>query len=746
MNRFGLFALVSLGLVASAAADPAGLTHGIDPTGTSRRTQILDLTNPASKQWVPTGTLDATTHTWWPYLGSTAVTTKTGTGSTVVLNNAPTFGGTVTNSATSAGDAFAALNSATGASTLMRHPDGSSIGAFGTWTGSAWGSTYGRGAWTFDTPPTWASGQLGVAYGGTGTNSATGTGATVRAHSPTFGGSVVSSATSSGDAFSALNSATSVFTTIRHPDGTGKGAVGAWNGSSWNGMYGRGAWAFDTAPTFPTPGLSAGATTAATLGIVNASQCYDVRRSGVVWDGTTNDSSNFLAAVVAALAETGNGGACVALPKGTGVLCDITLPVFSQGLRIVGAGMGATQVKLCSTTANLFSTTNSSLNRNFEASHFSVIPAGTQTAGTYFLIDSTFNVLIHDIYSPGGFNFAKLGPFNGNNNVIVTKTLTRNFKNVVFEFNKGYDLWFWANGYDSDCARTDSACQPYAFFIVREFGGVMLESNDAIHCGTCYLFEPLTSGTEITWIFIKNGQADTCSGHGYYFHAASGTKIKGVNALQLWSSSCAGDGIRINEESGGLIGDINFVQPILLGNDGHGIYAQRLTQAMSITAPQIGGNSASNSGTNSGIYLEAGSGRATIVGGTVGAQAGNTETQKYGVAAAAGATIETRIIGTNVCGNVTGAISNGMTADKFIVSGAACVFRGPTTVSVGASPYTYTPTIASQQINIFGGTVSSVTVAGTQVCSSSPCSTRAAPGEAVVVTYSSTPTMISRRD
>lgn len=63
------------------------------------------------------------------------------------------------------------------------------------------------------------------------------------------------------------------------------------------------------------------------------------------------------------------------------------------------------------------------------------------------------------------------------------------------------------------------------------------------------------------------------------------------------------------------------------------------------------------------------------------------------------------------------------------------------TISVTASPFTYTAGSQYETVYIYGGTVSVVAVAGTTVFVATGCTVRLAPGKAVVVTYSSAPTM-----
>src|SRR5207249_4596609 len=65
---------------------------------------------------------------------------------------------------------------------------------------------------------------------------------------------------------------------------------------------------------------------------------------------------------------------------------------------------------------------------------------------------------------------------------------------------------------------------------------------------------------------------------------------------------------------------------------------------------------------------------------------------------------------------------------------------GVSTVTPGASPWTYTSGPSPETLYLYGGTVSSITQGGTQIAQSSPAALQLGPNEAVVVTYSSVPT------
>ncbi len=68
--------------------------------------------------------------------------------------------------------------------------------------------------------------------------------------------------------------------------------------------------------------------------------------------------------------------------------------------------------------------------------------------------------------------------------------------------------------------------------------------------------------------------------------------------------------------------------------------------------------------------------------------------------------------------------------------------QGPSSITVGASPYTYTAGPSPEMVYIRGGTVSLIVKSGVTLFTSTEQSVRLEPNQSVVVTYSSAPTMI----
>jgi len=67
---------------------------------------------------------------------------------------------------------------------------------------------------------------------------------------------------------------------------------------------------------------------------------------------------------------------------------------------------------------------------------------------------------------------------------------------------------------------------------------------------------------------------------------------------------------------------------------------------------------------------------------------------------------------------------------------------GISTITVTASPFTYTAGLTHETVYIYDGTVSNITVGGTSTAVASPSQVQLPPGIAVVVTYTVAPTMV----
>lgn len=366
-----------------------------------------------------------------------------------------------------------------------------------------------------------------------------------------------------------------------------------------------------------------------------AAPCYDTTPV-LQWNGTTDDSAALAAAIATAIAQAGTGGACVALPIGTGVLCQVTVPNFSNGLTIKGAGIGATIIRPCNKGNSIFVVSNS---RFLNIGEFSIV-GHTQSAGNLIEISGVYNVTVHDIRAIDGWNFAF---FRNASAVSVCRTDLRTFSGAVFTIEGGYDYRFCAeNNYDDDTPSSEAL----AYMLVRTVGGLTIDGLDAIHCGNCFLFAPLNPGDSIEWVFVNQAQADTCSGNGWLLQPAAGAVIKGFQAQGIWGSSCSQNGFRT--AGAGIIDGISLSNARFLTNGTDGVYFGTGSN-IQISNPTISGNGTSKPGVYAGLSFGPAIRSFNVQGGIVGPSAGLPATQRNNILVASGSGKRFAIQGVTVC-------------------------------------------------------------------------------------------------
>jgi hypothetical protein len=118
-----------------------------------------------------------------------------------------------------------------------------------------------------------------------------------------------------------------------------------------------------------------------------------------------------------------------------------------------------------------------------------------------------------------------------------------------------------------------------------------------------------------------------------------------------------------------------------------------------------------------------------------------TKTQRYAFALD-GTRSNIVIRGNDVRNQLTGAITFTTTNSTEVVKdNIGFQPQGPASITVGASPYTYTAGNTPEMVYIYGGTVSDVSKSSSTIGTATGLSVRLEPNEAVTVTYSAAPTM-----
>jgi hypothetical protein len=301
---------------------------------------------------------------------------------------------------------------------------------------------------------------------------------------------------------------------------------------------------------------------------------------------------------------------------------------------------------------------------------------------------------------------------------------------------------YTTEGGPCDGAGYCSAQEPYAGVrIMQTAGSTHIDQFDVMRAGTGLMIDP-HSGDDVLWTTIMNSYFDTSSGAGGLIQPnGSGSTILGLVLQNVWFTNSAGAGLIINEASSGSINGIMANQLRVFTNRQQGIFLESGTN-IQVGQSMLCGNGLISPGSYDGLLVNGATvSHYAFQNSTSGLCAGYSSTQRYGVNIASGGQYY-RISGNDLSGNLTAGLYNpspalhGSVRDNLGYNPV-----GPASISVSASPFTYTAGPTPEMVYIRSGTVSSVTRGGTTVCATSPCSVMLAPGNALVVTYSSAPTM-----
>lgn len=168
---------------------------------------------------------------------------------------------------------------------------------------------------------------------------------------------------------------------------------------------------------------------------------------------------------------------------------------------------------------------------------------------------------------------------------------------------------------------------------------------------------------------------------------------------------------------------------------------------VNISANMIFDNSSTNTTDvfKSGVCFNVGVTGLTMVGNTI--YDDGTATQKYGIANNTGVTLSGALISANnLSGNTGSALNNLGTIAGSVTGNAGYNPVGASSVTPGASPWTYTAGITPETLHLYGGTVSGVAKGGVTLATTSPTVVTLLPGESVVVTYTAAPTAVTSKE
>ena len=283
--------------------------------------------------------------------------------------------------------------------------------------------------------------------------------------------------------------------------------------------------------------------------------------------------------------------------------------------------------------------------------------------------------------------------------------------------------------------------EPYAGILMLQGSGIYVDGASVIHGGHGLLVIP-NAGTAVTWAFVVNSTFDTGSGDNLIQPNGSGASVYGMVLANDWFTNNNNTGLTISQYSSGVLDGVQISNARVFDNRQNGIYLAAGSNLQIGSESQICGNGLGSSNTYDGLAVGAGASHWSFGNSTSGTCSGFGTNQRYGVNIVASGPYF-RVVGNDLSGNATGGFANTSGAANGIVSnnlGYNPVGAG--SISVTGSPFTYTAGPSPEVVYINGGTVSGVVRGSSTICAASPCQATLPPNGAVVVTYSSAPTMV----
>ena len=444
---------------------------------------------------------------------------------------------------------------------------------------------------------------------------------------------------------------------------------------------------------------------------------------GVDMTGSIDSTNQFLAALNYTVAI----GGTLYLGPGKIQISTVTINANTENLSIVGAGKFATAIVTNAATGNVLALTSSYL----ELKDFSVSSSVTRTAGS--MIACTGNT---EVITGIGFDKFFIGiTGTGNDGTWRDFVFTNPAASAIGIVVTGYPVSILI---DNPTFYQGANTPVSGINLQNCTGGVIISHPEIEGYGNNLLIDPGT-GQGVFSLQVFGGYMDGGI-NGIAINASGNGNVARCKFVGVETNSTASNGVVVENSGTGTVTGIEFINHMgSLNASGAGISV--IGGANSPTAVTISGGTFA--GNSTGISFGAGVTDFSIIGTQAGGYAGIGGNTDYGIFVATGASTRYVITDNRVSFNgIAGIVDGGTGSSKAITGNVGFNPVPPTTVTLSGSPFSFTNTLGYPVVMIVtGGTVSSVTLNGSQVSPSSPCSVVVPPASVFAIAYSAAPTV-----
>ena len=462
----------------------------------------------------------------------------------------------------------------------------------------------------------------------------------------------------------------------------------------------------------------------------------DVRNYGANVGGGGDDT----AAIAAACAAAPFGGE-VLLGQGVFNFTNLTVP---DGVRLKGSGNYATTLQCTTATGKL------TLGVSSEIVDMKVTASVARTLGAELVYIGGNGGVVRDCAFTAYTLAVRAGLVGGA--IVVRPTIANcNFFSPVVGVGTGaIALDHYANAIVTDCTGAGAAFpaqQPDFGVRLRNGDTAYLANNNFTLHGRALLMDvPAGLNTYATQIVNCTWDSAGLISGGVYASSAEITPAGNVYDTLIancwFGLSSNKSGCFVEGQGAGIVNGLTFTGCEFPSNGDSGL----LVNGPNVTNwSVVGGWSAANA--NCGVRVAGASTLFGIVGHRAGPVA-NRGPNNIGIQVDSATAADNYLIASNITyGNTTANLFDGGTGTNARVmnnAGGSGV-QVPASVTVTASPFTYTAGHTEEVLYIRGGTVSNVTQNGVSVFTATGCSVHLAPGESAQITYTVAPTILAKR-